>query len=362
MRTDAFDYELPEERIAQRPVEERDLSRLMILRRDGSEPIGHAVFRDLPRLLDPEDLLVLNDTRVIAARLQGRKDSGGRIELLLVERAPADPQQAEAGDALSDDDVWLCMAGFSRAPRAGARFFFDPALRGIYLGTAPGGLHRVRLEADGAGGVPAALHASAQVPLPPYIHRNGTGPVILDDAGRYQTVYAAHEGAIAAPTAGLHFTRPLLDALVAAGLRTAFVTLHVGPATFLPVRSDDLEDHAMPGERYEVPKATVEAVRRARSLGRRVVAVGTTVVRALESASDSRGGIVPARGRTDLFILPGHRFRVVDALVTNFHLPRSTLLALVAAFAGRERILAAYGEAVARDYRFYSYGDAMLIL
>jgi len=237
-----------------------------------------------------------------------------------------------------------------------------PALEVRYLGPGPGEMHRVSLRAAEGGDLRAALAAAGRVPLPPYIHRNGDPERAAQDAARYQTVFAERDGAIAAPTAGLHFTRALLDRLVGRGIGVARATLHVGPGTFLPVRTEEIEDHAIAAERYEVPAETARAVAESRSRGGRIVAVGTTVVRALESAADGAGGILAARGRTDLFIYPGFRFRIVDALLTNFHLPRSTLLALVAAFAGRERVLAAYREAVLAGYRFYSYGDAMLVL
>jgi S-adenosylmethionine:tRNA ribosyltransferase-isomerase len=235
-------------------------------------------------------------------------------------------------------------------------------LRAEYLGIGGGEMHRIKLVPGDGTSVRDAIYATGQVPLPPYIARASGGGPSDEDAERYQTVYASREGAIAAPTAGLHFTPELLSGLMASGIETATVTLHVGPATFLPVRTEHIEDHPIGAERYEVPRSTARAIARTREHGGRVIAVGTTVVRALESASDGRRGVVPARGRTDLFISPGFRFRVVDALVTNFHLPRSTLLALVCAFAGRDRILEAYREAAANEYRFYSFGDATLIL
>ena len=368
MKLADFEYELPPERIAQSPAQPRDASRLFVLRRGAAAggkgaadaqgggrdvPFEHAVFRDIGRFLTPGDLLVLNDTRVLPARLRGAKGSGGRIEILLVE-----PEARGDGTG----DVWLCIAGFSRPPREGASLDFGGGLDVRYLGPGPQGMHRVTLRAPEGTSLREALALIGEMPLPPYIRRNGDPSAALADAERYQTVYAAREGAIAAPTAGLHYTKQLLADLRGKGIGIAKVTLHVGPATFLPVRTEEVQDHPMGAERYEIPRATAQAVAAARRRGGRVVAVGTTVVRALESASDGRGGILPAAGRTDLYVYPGYRFRVVDALVTNFHLPRSTLLVLVAAFAGRERILEAYREAVAAGYRFYSYGDAMLIL
>lgn len=378
MRLDELDYDLPPARIAQHPAPERDGSRLMVLRRGGGDDsaggIVHARFRELADHLAPSDLLVVNDTRVLPSRLLGVKETGGRIEILLVERdAPEadaatgvptnEPEAAGPGGSaaeISGEETWLCLAGFSRAPAANARIDVGPHLEARWVGSARGEMHRVRLRAANGGSVREAIDRAATLPLPPYIAREAG--IEAADADRYQTIYAAHDGAIAAPTAGLHFTPGLLRTLEERGIGVARLTLHVGPATFLPVRTEEIEDHPMDAERYEVPRATVEAIARARARGGRVVAVGTTVVRALESAATGRGGVVPAHGRTDLFIFPGYAFRVVDALVTNFHLPRSTLLAMVAAFAGRRRVLAAYAEAVAAGYRFYSYGDAMLIL
>jgi S-adenosylmethionine:tRNA ribosyltransferase-isomerase len=274
--------------------------------------------------------------------------------------APTPASSTAEPPTAPDEETWLCLAGFSRAPATGAVIDLGPHLSARWMGAARGEMHRLRLRAADGISVREALSRAGSVPLPPYIARAGGAEP--SDAERYQTVYAAHEGAIAAPTAGLHFTPALLAALEARGIGLTRVTLHVGPATFLPVRTEEIEDHPMGAERYQVPRATVAAIAAVRKRGGRVVAVGTTAVRALESAATGRGGVVAAHGRTDLFILPGYTFRVVDALITNFHLPRSTLLAMVAAFCGRERLLAAYAEAVAAGYRFYSYGDAMLIL
>lgn len=382
MKPSDFDYDLPEERIAQRPAATRDGSRLLVLRRDpggATSPgsartpelealaIDHGLFRDLGRYLAPGDLLVLNDTRVIPARLVGTKESGGRIEVLLVERegaAPPDSLDPSDGpdEGAPDAETWLCLAGFSRTPEPGMRLDLGPDLEARYMGSGPGRMHRVSLASRNGNRLRDVLKRAGRVPLPPYIRRNGAPDVAAQDQDRYQTVYARVEGAIAAPTAGLHFTERLLETLRGAGIRIARTTLHVGPATFLSVDVEEIEDHPMPAERYAVPAETVDAVAGTRARRGRVVAVGTTAVRALESASDGCGGIVPARGRTDLFVTPGYRFRVVDALITNFHLPRSTLLMLVCAFGGRERVLDAYREAVVRGYRFYSYGDAMLVL
>jgi len=302
------------------------------------------------------DVAPAEDAGVAASRgIARRSEAAAQAGVAATRGASRQPQ--------AGGDVWLCLAGFSRAPAAGSPLRFGPDLDAVYLGAASGALHRVRFEPKGGVTLREAIERCGSVPLPPYITRNGGAHAQAEeDRERYQTVFASREGAVAAPTAGLHFTVPLLERLIASGIGTARVTLHVGPATFLPVRTNRIEDHPMPAERYEVPAETARAVAETRSRGGRVVAVGTTVVRALESASDGRGGALPARGRTDLYILPGHRFRVVDALVTNFHLPRSTLLAMVCAFAGRERVLGAYRHAIEAGYRFYSYGDAMLIL
>ena len=298
----------------------------------------------MPDILHPSDFLVLNDTRVFPARLRGRKPSGGAVELLLVEAEEADgPAQR-----------WRALYTSSKPLRPGIVVPLGEGLGATLLEPLGEGLGRFLLEAP--LGVRAAIEAAGEVPLPPYLERAPEET----DRERYQTVYARAEGAVAAPTAGLHFTPALLGAIEDRGVRIARLTLHVGPGTFLPVRSERIEEHRMQEEAYLVPEETAEAIRAARSARRRVVAVGTTSLRALESAGAS-GEVQAGAGRTDLFVYPGYRFRVVDTLLTNFHLPRSTLLMLVAAFGGRERILAAYAEAIREGYRFYSYGDAMLV-
>ena len=332
MDLEEFDYPLPEELIAQEPLPERDASRLLVLpRREG--PVQHRRVRDLPALLREGDVLVVNDSRVIPARLHGRKEgSGGKVELLLVE-------------PLSGSD-WLALGQSSKPLRAGMQV----EVAGSRIAIAEvreGGELVIRLPVGGEA-LWEFLDRAGEVPLPPYI-RHAPGAA---DRERYQTVFASEPGAVAAPTAGLHFTPALTQALRERGVRIARITLHVGPGTFLPVRVRRVEDHRMHAERYFVPEETAGALRRAR----RVIAVGTTALRTLE-ASEGR----PGPGATDLFITPGYRFRVVEGLFTNFHLPKSTLLMLVAAFAGLDRVKAAYGEAVARRYRFFSYGDAMLI-
>jgi S-adenosylmethionine:tRNA ribosyltransferase-isomerase len=339
LRTD-FTYDLPPELIAQAPPPERSAGRMLVLDRD-TGVIADRRIRDLPGFLAPGDLLVLNDTRVVAARVFGTKPSGGRVELLL-ERPVGDREalvQMRASKPVRD--------GLEISTPGGA----------IQVLTREDDLWRVRLPAP----VLDFFERWGQMPLPPYIER----PVSELDQERYQTVFARERGAVAAPTASLHFDKPLLAELAARRVSLAFVTLHVGAGTFQPVRVDDLEAHVMHSERASVSAATCEAVMRARSAGRRIIAAGTTVVRALESAASSANApgeqLAPWSGETRLFIKPGFGFRLVDALLTNFHLPESTLLMLVCAFAGREAVLRAYRHAVAGRYRFFSYGDAMLV-
>ncbi|MCZ6806373.1 MAG: tRNA preQ1(34) S-adenosylmethionine ribosyltransferase-isomerase QueA [Deltaproteobacteria bacterium] len=342
MRIEDLDYELPEELIAQQPLPERDASRLMVLD-VGSDEIDHRLFTDLPALLAPS-LFVFNDTRVFPARLHGHKKTGGKVELLLLRKIE------------ESTDKWLAMGRASKALRPDMDLvLLDGSLRAKVLRVLGHGELEIELEAG--GDVDRLIEEIGGVPLPPYIRR----PAEEADKARYQTVYARRTGAVAAPTAGLHFTKRLLSVLEAAGHRTAYVTLHVGPGTFRPVQVDRLDDHRMHGEAYEVPQPTVDVIARARAEGRPVVAVGTTVVRTLESAMDPDGKPLAGTGQTRLFIKPPYRFRVIDHLVTNFHLPRSTLLALVMAFAGADLTRRAYREGIDQRYRFYSYGDAMLI-
>jgi S-adenosylmethionine:tRNA ribosyltransferase-isomerase len=338
MRIADFDYELPAERIAQRPLR-RGASRLLVV--DAAGEARHRRVAELPALLRPGDLLVVNDTRVIPARLFARRSPGGaRVELLLVERLGA----AE----------WDCLARPGRKARPGARLELAPDLTAEVVAKREDGRHRIVFSQP----IEPHLERLGHVPLPPYIAR-ADEPA---DRERYQTIYARQPGAVAAPTAGLHFSEELLAALAARGVERVAITLHVGIGTFKPITAELVHEHRMESERYDIPVAAAEAIARARRAGRRVVAVGTTVVRALESAALAGGGEVRAGAATsELFVTPGFRFQVVDALLTNFHLPRSTLLLLVAAFAGRERVLAAYDEAIVRGYRFYSYGDAMLL-
>jgi S-adenosylmethionine:tRNA ribosyltransferase-isomerase len=337
LRTADFDYDLPESFIAQEPLEPRDAARLMVLHREDGR-IEHRIFREIGEYLRPHDVLVLNQTRVLPARLFARKESGGRAEILLLRRL--------------DEQSWECLVG-GKGLKAGRRLLLSEALEATILEEKEGALRIVRFSSPLT---PELLFRLGQVPLPPYIHRP------LNDPERYQTVYARQPGSVAAPTAGLHFTPRLLQELQAQGIHLAYITLHIGLDTFAPVTEDRPTEHKIHTEWCEVDEVAVETIRAARAQGGRVIAVGTTSVRALESAATESGELQPYRGDTSLFILPGYRFKVVEAMITNFHLPRSTLLMLVSAFAGRERILSAYEEAKRHQYRFYSFGDAMLIL
>jgi S-adenosylmethionine:tRNA ribosyltransferase-isomerase len=336
MRRADFAYPLPRELIAQHPLPERAASRLLALD-GGSGSLQDLMFRDLVTLLRPGDLLVLNDTRVLPARLRGRKTSGGSCEILL--------------ERILGERRILAQARASKGFRPGSEILLPDGARAVVVGRRED-LHEFELDRDAL----EYFEQHGSMPLPPYVEREA----IAADRERYQTVYAAEPGAVAAPTAGLHFDRPTLARLEAAGIAFAQLTLHVGAGTFQPLRVDEIDEHRMHAERFRIPEETVAAVDATRRHGGRVVAVGTTVVRSLEAAA-AGGALTAGSGETDIFIKPGHRFRVVDALLTNFHLPESTLLILVAAFAGREHVLAAYHHAIAGCYRFFSYGDAMFV-
>ncbi len=344
-----FQYQLPEELIATHPAARRDDSRLLVLaRRTGA--ISHHRFRDLPALLRPGDCLVLNDSRVIPARLRARRAGGGAAELLLLRSL--------------GDGTWEALARPARKLKPGARLDLPGGGEARVLRDGPDGTRVVALHVE--GDVEDYLERAGEAPLPPYIVQQrkarGEAPAAGEDTERYQTVYARAQGSVAAPTAGLHFTEELLAELGAKGVEIQRVTLHVGLGTFEPVREERIDRHVMHREEYAIGAEAAAAISAARTdPGRRVVAVGTTTVRTLESCWREHGAIVAGRGETGIFLKPGDEFGVVDALVTNFHLPGSTLLMLVAAFAGREQVLAAYGEAIRERYRFYSYGDAMLI-
>ena len=369
MRVDALQYELPPELVAQRPAETRELARLMHLPR-GADTVEHRAVSDLPELLPPGTLVVVNDTRVVPARLLGRRrETGGQVEVLLVRRtglveievSPGEVRSAEAWSALGKSNKALKFGTDIEVPR---RAGDGPPLRVRLLGRAEEtGLLEVAIwsasRAPSEESLADALRACGTVPLPPYIKREAE----VDDADRYQTVYARHDGAIAAPTAGLHLTNALLGQLMVRGCDVASVTLHVGLGTFQPVTAEDLDAHTMHAEGYVVSQSTADAIAAARGRGAPVVAIGTTTVRALETAADPLrpGHVLASSGETRLLVQPGHPWSVVDGLLTNFHVPRSTLLALVCAFGGTDRVLAAYRLAVREHYRFFSYGDAMLL-
>lgn len=339
-RTSDFDYELPEDLIAQVPTERRGDSRLLVVER-ASAPLNDHSFADLPSLMAPGDLLVLNSTRVRHARFIGTRSNGAPVEVLLLHP--------------TDDGDWLAMGKPGRALQAGRQVALGDGAAIEVIAVREDGLRQVRfagLDAD------QAMARFGRVPLPPYITRDPDAA----DAERYQTVYADRPGSVAAPTAGLHFTRELLARVVERGVATATIDLEVGPGTFKPVDVDDPAEHPMHAERFEISEATAHAISETRRQGGAIWAVGTTVVRALESAARDDGTVEAGMRTTRLLITPGFRFRVVDRLLTNFHLPRSTLLMLVAAFGGFERVMSAYRHAVAERYRFYSYGDAMCIL
>ena len=337
VRKSDFRYELPAELIAQEPATPRTSARLLCLDA-GSGAVADRRFAELPHLLRAGDVLVFNNTRVIAARLRGAKQSGGRVEVLI--------------ERVLDRSRALAMVRASKSPKAGTRLVLEHGI-GAHVAQRQGEYYELVFETDD---LYKLLEHAGHVPLPPYIRREDS----VADRERYQTVYARHPGAVAAPTAGLHFDAPMLHALTQAGVESAFVTLHVGAGTFQPLREETIEGQRLHAERLTIDAAACERVNRARAEGRRVIAVGTTSVRALESAARA-GRLEPFDGDTDIFIYPGFRFQLVDALITNFHLPESSLLMLVCAFAGTGRVLAAYRHAVAERYRFFSYGDAMFV-
>ena len=336
---DDFDFDLPPELIAQHPASERSASRLLHVDR---ATLRDRQFIDLPQLINPGDLLVFNDTRVIRARLYGQKDSGGKVEVMI--------------ERIADARHAVAQIRASKSPKAGSRIVIEGAFTVTVTGRSGEQSEFFALELAGAGDLYSLIEQHGRLPLPPYITHGAED----DDETRYQTVFARHLGAVAAPTAGLHFDDAMLAALCAQGAETAFLTLHVGAGTFQPVRVHDLSEHRMHSERFAIPPATVEAIARTRARGGRVIAVGTTSLRALEAAAQN-GELAAGDAETDIFITPGYRFRVVDRLLTNFHLPKSTLLMLVSAFAGTQTMRAAYRHAVAQRYRFFSYGDAMLL-
>lgn len=344
---DDYDYLLPEDLIAQFPADHRDGSRLLhLIRRDGT--LSHRRFPDIVDLLAPSDVLVVNDTRVVPGRLHGHKATGGKAELLILDygRRPDAEQR-----------FYHCLIKASKQAASGTRIFFDEGLVAV-VDAFVDGIYTVHFE--GSVTLAEAIECIGRMPLPPYIKRDAAQPDPADKA-RYQTVYASRQGAIAAPTAGLHFTDAILARIREKGVTVVTITLHVGYGTFVPVRVEDIREHRMHEEWFSITEDTARIVNQAKSQGRRVVAVGTTSVRTLEYAARESGVVNPGSGHCDLFIYPGYTFKLVDAMLTNFHLPRSTLLMLVSAFAGRETMLQAYAQAVEEQYRFFSYGDAMLI-
>ena len=339
MKVTDFDYELPEELIAQTPIEKRDESRLMVLDRK-EQTIEHKHFKDIIDYLEPGDVLVRNNTKVITARLYGKKETGAKVEFLLLNNM--------------EKDIWECIVRPGNKLHIGAKVIFgDGLLKAEVLDTMPGGTRKVEFHYEGIFN--EILDKIGLMPLPPYIHES------LKENDRYQTVYAKYEGSAAAPTAGLHFTPELLKKIEEKGIDIANVTLHVGIGTFRPVKEDTVEAHQMHSEHFYIKEEDCEKINKAKKSGHRVIAVGTTSCRVLETIADDNGYVKPTEGDTQIFIYPGYKFRCLDALITNFHLPQSTLVMLVSALAGKDYIMKAYKEAVKQKYRFFSFGDAMLI-
>lgn len=341
MRLKDFSYELPERLIAQNPAEKRDMSRLLVLNRK-SDTLEHKHFKDITEYLESGDCLVVNNTRVLPARLLGEKEkTGGKIEFVLLKRI--------------EKDTWEVILKPGRIAKPGSRFVFgEGLLKAEVLEIGEEGNRIVRFFYDGV--FEEVLDKVGIMPLPPYIHAT------LEDKERYQTVYSKINGSAAAPTAGLHFTHEVFESLAQKGVKVVEVTLHVGLGTFRPVKTENILEHHMHKESYSIGPETCDIINRTKEMGKRVVAVGTTSVRVLETSSDESGKVMPGSGQTDIFIYPGYAFKVVDALITNFHLPESTLIMLVSALAGKDRIMHAYAEAIKEEYRFFSFGDAMLIL
>jgi S-adenosylmethionine:tRNA ribosyltransferase-isomerase len=343
MKTSDFDYLLPEELIAQNPPASRGSSRLLVFDRK-TDKISHNDFADIIDYLDEGDILVFNDTKVIPARLFGRKETGGKIEVLLIREL--------------EEDLWECMLKTSKGAKVGLNFSLgngDDLINAELMEKRKDGSVIVKLRSN--TGVREMINKIGRMPLPPYVKRDA----VKADEERYQTIYASKEGAVAAPTAGLHFTPELMKAINDKGIETAMITLHVGPGTFQPVRVDNMEDHKMHSEHFQISESVANKINAAKEKGGRVIAVGTTTVRTLESSND-KGKVLPNEGETDIFVRPGSRFNVVDCMITNFHLPKSTLFMLVSAFAGTANMKKVYEEAVLEKYRFFSYGDAMLII
>lgn len=341
MTVNDFDYQLPERLIAQTPLERRDHSRLLVLHRNTGE-MEHKHFYDIVDYLNEGDLLVINDSKVIPARIYGKREgTGGAVEVLLLKAL--------------EENVWEVLVKPGRKARVGQKLDFNGIMTGEVLDLLEDGKRKIRFSHNGSS-IYEVLDQIGKMPLPPYITEE------LKEQGRYQTVYARELGSAAAPTAGLHFTQELLEKLKAKGVEVATVTLHVGLGTFRPVKVTEISDHIMHSEYFSIPKETIEKITSAKAAGKRVISVGTTATRTLESGFDINGKCVQPSGDTSIFIYPGYQFKVVDALITNFHLPKSTLMMLVSALAGRDQIMEAYAEAVKQEYRFFSFGDAMLIV
>lgn len=343
-----YDYDLPEEYIAQKPVEKRDQAKLLCMDRKTGE-IAHHKFYEIYDFLFSSDVLVVNNTEVVPARLLGQKETGGKAELLILDYPGNKKSLIGNGEC-----VCRCLIKTSKRPRNGSILFFDHELKAEVIDWQAG-IYTVRFSYT--GNFEHIIDRIGHVPLPPYIHRNDD----KNDRTCYQTVYAAQKGAVAAPTAGLHFSSNLLEKLRGKGVKIVAITLHVSYGTFLPVRVSDIRNHRIHSERYSIPRNTADRINRSKKAGHRIVAVGTTAVRTLEYASNENGIVAEGEGNCDLYIYPGYRFKAVDAMITNFHLPKSTLLMLVSAFATRENVLKAYQTAIRKAYRFFSYGDAMFI-
>jgi len=346
-----YDYELPEEYIAQKPALHRDRSKLLFLNRKTGE-ISHHEFFEVCDFISSKDVLVINNTRVIPGRLFGKKDTGGKAEILILDYAGGVREESEKGVFTCE-----CLVKSSKPPKPGSFIFFQKELKAEVI-SAKEGICLLKFSCP--GNFEDLLNETGHVPLPPYIKRYDDSNNSWDDKTSYQTVYAAYNGAVAAPTAGLHFSNELLETIRSKGAGIAEITLHVGYGTFLPVRVEDIREHKIHSERFEISEDAADTINKTKTAGGKVVAVGTTCVRTLEYSSDSSGKVVAGSGKCDLFIYPGYSFKAVDAMITNFHLPKSTLIMLVSAFAEREKVLSAYREAIYKGYRFYSYGDAML--
>ena len=346
-----YNYKLSEKLIAQKPAARRDQAKLLIMHRETGK-LSHRMFYEICDCLSPSDILVVNDTKVVPGRLIGKKDTGGKAELLILEYPAKNEDNKNSGEFICQ-----CLINTSKRPKPGTLLFFDSSLKAEIINGLDG-IYKVKFTFK--KNFASLLHRLGKIPLPPYIKRDKNGGV-CDDRTSYQTIYASNEGAVAAPTAGLHFSEKVIEKLYEKGIRIVKITLHVSYGTFSPVRVSDIRNHKIHSERIFISKASADTINRAKADGSRIIATGTTCVRALEHVSNDMGKVAPGSGSCDLFIYPGYKFKTVDAMITNFHLPQSTLLMLVSAFAGREKVLNAYREAKNKKYRFFSYGDAMLI-